>query len=203
MHRTPMETEWLGQGQPPRIMNRLRDIRKLVRGSTRRRLSRRSAHCSQGRRRALRAVRRYLPRGSPVRGRGRSEARPRARRRSGRRAAATRTIIAAIRTRCRARQAPPCSCRRPAPPRAQLIFFALAASDRCTTGDPSSTSASASFHERYESAIEARRRLLRLPRSASSRPVHRPRSTERSIRNKARRRSKAWRERVRLILKRD
>ena len=42
MHRTPMETEWLGQGQPPRIMNRLRDIRKLVRGSTRRFLSRRS-----------------------------------------------------------------------------------------------------------------------------------------------------------------
>ena len=48
VHRTPMETEWPGQGQPPRIMNRLRDIRKLVRGSTRRCLSRRSGRWPQG-----------------------------------------------------------------------------------------------------------------------------------------------------------
>lgn len=32
MHRTPMETEWLEQGQPPWRFNRLRDFPKVRTG---------------------------------------------------------------------------------------------------------------------------------------------------------------------------
>ena len=55
-----------GQGQLPRIFNRLRDFRGFVPGSTRHGLSRRSRLHSQARRQAIRAGRQALRRGRRV-----------------------------------------------------------------------------------------------------------------------------------------